>query len=225
LIATLFQSYADTPGNPRVVPFDSDAATGLSSNKVYTHAVDFGNIVHEKPLSINGVEFFTTAAANMTGDKTPRGCGWENFPPNPNHPDPEKTMLAISTPAGENVRDLLLGHTWGLANKVMRLTDLKPGSEYELRIFNRVYGGGRKRGCTFIFIPDEDDENSPRVVFSYNQDDQSVKDNMIVYRYRAGASGKLGIYMEPWDTVYTWHAYGFTNEELPRNTGSDDNVR
>jgi len=208
---------AETTENPRVVPFDSDTATGLSPNKVYTHAVDFGTVKHETPLTVNGIEFFTTAAPTLSGGKTPRGCGWENFPHNPNHPDPEKTMSNIATPTNQNVRALLLGHTWGLADKVMRVTDLKPDTEHELKLYNRVYGQGTKRGCTFVFMPRGEETGTQRDMLTYNQDDHAVRDNMIVYRYRTAGNTKLAIYMEPWDTVYTWHAYGFTNEEIADN--------
>jgi len=221
--ASLVSAYAATAlENPRIVPFDSDAATGISSNKTYTHAVDFGTVQHEAPLTINGVEFFTTTTVTMPGDKTPRGYGWEGFPHAVNHPDPEKTMLVVATPKGEKVRDLLLGHTWSLSNKYMYITDLKPGTEYEVRFYNRVYGAGIKRGNTFVFYPQGTGPDDPRDLFSFNQDDQSVKDNMLVYRYRAGASGKLAIYVECWDTVYTWHCYGFTNEELPQSDKQSD---
>ncbi|MCL1910311.1 MAG: hypothetical protein FWG05_05190 [Kiritimatiellaeota bacterium] len=215
--AVTFAGVLSALENPRIIPFDSDAETGISTNKTYTHAVDFGTLRHDPPLKINGVEFFTTTAPSMPGDKTPRGCGWENFPPNPNHPNPETTMTFASTPTGQCVRLLLTGMTWNLQNKTMRLTDLQPGFEYELRFYNRSYGSAKARGQTFFFKPQGEEPGAVSTPFSFYQDDPETGDNMLVYRYRVGANGKLAIFVEQWDNVYTWHAYGFTNEEMSKN--------
>jgi len=214
-VVSLAAACATLVANPQIVPFNSDAGTGWVGGKNYTHAVNFGR-TGNNPV-VMGVTFMKTTAPTMPASGTTRGYGWENFPPLGNHDG--GSMNQMSTPSsGHGVYDFMIDMIYNLNNQTMRLTVLKPGFEYEARFVNRVWGnGGTDRWQTFTFMPRGEGPGDLREPIEFNQDNTAVRDNMLVYRYRVGANGKLAIHVLPSNTNNSWHCYGFTNEETAKN--------
>ena len=129
---------ANAQDNPRLIPFNSDAGTGLSSEKVYTHAVDFGS--GGGGVVVNGVAFYSTTAATMEDNDpriAPRTGGWENFPPD-GHGGGGMDHIATDANAYPQLRALLNDFNFNRREGTMRVTGLTPGLVYEVRFINRV---------------------------------------------------------------------------------------
>jgi len=184
--------------------FTNDVQTGISPEKRYTHAVSFGT-APTVPV-INGVTFLNTSALNWTG---PDGYGWEGAASSgiPGHPGgyfPNNFIFADTN----GVYHLLNGMNYGDTN--MRLTGLKPGTSYELRIYNRVWqSGSLDRTQTIGFTCDLNHAVTNAIVF--NPD--CLDPNALVYRYVPEGT-ELQIIIRAKGSTQTFHFYGFTNEEI-----------
>ena len=183
--------------NPRLFPFNSDATTGISTNKTYTHTYNFG--VSSGTLTINGVVFTNTTAANNTG--IPQG--WRNFPPD----NASGSESHIATPSGQ-IRELLRSLNFNRASGTMVVTGMEQGKVYEIRFYNRAWGEGADRTQTITFRPDS--ATADKIVF--NPDAAPKTDQVLAYRYTAQASGELGIELNAKISGNTFHVYGFSNE-------------
>jgi len=201
--------------NPRLIQFWDDASTEISTIKTYTHVVNFGRNNNYANAVVNGVPFHKTTAATGNMPAPRQHYGWENFPPTNTHDGGSTNNVA--SPVNSGIHNVLFDMIYALPNnETMCVTGLQPGFIYEIRFFNRVWGtGGNDRWQTFTFMPNDEDPGDPNNDFIYfNQDDTTLKDNMLAYQYKAGTNGVLAIRVVARNTGNSWHCYGFTNEEV-----------
>ena len=184
--------------------FTNDAGTGISSNKVYTHKLDFGT--RSSPATvINGVTFdkVTTVSGTLNG------YGWVNFPPLAHGGNSPEGLHGVATNSG--IYNLLYDMDYGLqfpGSATMQLTGLTPGKRYEVRFYNRAWGWNGGRTQTLTFDPDGSGPISESITF--NPD--ALDPNFIAYRYTA-ASSTLAITVQSAYNNSTYHLYGLSNEE------------
>ena len=189
---------ATAQSNPQLIPFASDAETGISTSKVYTHAVNFGTA--SGTLAINGVTFINSNSANNNAQ-----IGWRGFPPSAASGSDQH----INTPAGNAIRTLLTSLNYNINNGTMVVTGLTPEILYEIRFYNRSWTGSfNDRLTRLTFKPDDLTSDA----YQINADASKI-DTILAYRYRASASGELQIVINQLNSSGTYHLYGFSNEK------------
>jgi autotransporter-associated beta strand protein len=164
-----------------IVPLTSDAATGLSTSKTYSHLIDFGN---QSPATINGVTF-TKGAANGTGTDYsgfPNGNGFANWNEWTNALPPETCSGLLSL-----LYDMNYNSNW-----TGQLTGLTPGAIYEVTLYFRAWdppSSTQERRCLYQFYSTASAFPDTSVIYA----SQPNSANAIVYRYMAPANGTLKI--------------------------------
>src|SRR5262249_49792754 len=148
------------------VPISTDANSGISTGKSYTHKLDF--IADGSPATVNGVAFTAAGTSGSVG-----GFGW-NLTGTPNvisEPPPVAPPATFTDPNG--IYKLLSHFYYGTfgPNEVITLPGLPPGTRYELRLYNRLWGGPPARTQTVTF--DEDGPGPASTVFVFDQDGMS----------------------------------------------------
>ena len=183
--------------------FTSDADCGISSNKNYTHLLDFGSNGNQS--TVNGVAFNKVSATSGSfGD-----FGWSGMPPNP-HAGGEAGSIGVSP--FEGIYKLIYDMNYNLADGTMYITGLTIGKWYELRLYNRRWAATENnRTQTFTFDPDGAGPISDAITFNPDSADPMPNDNYLGYRYLA-ASTQLAINVHK-DGLGTYHIYGLSNEE------------
>ena len=199
------------PPNPvtnliRTVFFTNDVSSEISSDKVYTHLLDFGN--RTPTAVINGIAFTrVTTAAGSVGS-----YGWSNFPPT-SHNGSDLSGYA-NIPADSGIFDLLYdmdyGHSFPGA-ATMRLIGLTPGKRYEVRLYNRSWAKNLDANRDQIITFDPDGNGPISETITINPD--RMLPNYLGYRYTAQSS-ELAITVQSVYTNQTYHLYGLTNEEI-----------
>lgn len=182
----------------------TDAATGLSPSKSYTHLIDFG---HRPVATINGVTF-TQGAANGTGDSYggfPNGNGYSNWN--------DWTNL-IAGVESSGLRDLLYDMNYA-GSYTAWIDGLTPGAVYELRLYHRPWDSStstQERRCLYKFYGCSESVADTQIIFGAQPNPPSV----VVYRYIAPASGKISYYCDAVAIGGNVHngIYAFSNEEL-----------
>jgi hypothetical protein len=112
--------------NPEIVPFVGDSQTLLRPDRVYTHALDFGE--RQNYPIVNGVQFTSTRG---------NGPGWRGFPDGvfgfqePNN---------ILSPSDSGIYQVLGDFNYGISNGSIYFDNLTPGKVYEVRFYHRVFG-------------------------------------------------------------------------------------
>lgn len=196
----------------RVFAFSGDADSGLSTNKTYTHLLDFPD--NGSPATVNGVEF---VPAGMSGSTN--GYAWSVTGHSPSNSWNEAP--ADSTRTG--IDRLLWDFQYGGTDYTLTLSGLTPGQSYEARLYFRSFGGvnpGSPRKLTFFFSSGAAFIGS---VF-FNPDAQFSR-SLLCCRYTADASGALSIRVLVHNSGHTCHVYGLSNEqtvapEPPRPTAT-----
>lgn len=184
----------------RVAPFSNDADCGLSTNKTYTHLLDFPD--NGNPATVNDVAFLS---AGMSGSTN--GYSWSvsgNAPASAwNDPPNDSTRTGIDR--------LLWDFQYGGTDYTLTLSGLTPGQSYETRLYFRSFGGvspNSPRKLTFFF--------SAGTAFlgsvNYNPDAQYTR-SILGCRYTADAAGALSIRVLVHNSGHTCHVYGLSNEE------------
>ncbi len=185
--------------NPRLIAFNSDATTGISTNKLYTHAHNFG--VASGTLVINGVTFTNTTATASSVDQQ---YGWRSFPGST-----ANNNNNIVTPTGNQIRTLLNSLNYGISSGTMYITGLEAGVLHEIRFYNRAWEAGYNRNQRITFRPN----GTTADAIEFNPDATPVTDQILVYRYTAQESGELAIQLTQLGGG-TYHVYGFSNEKV-----------
>jgi hypothetical protein len=168
----------------------SDAGSGLSSNKTYTHALDFGATTGTQV--INGVTFTRVSAASGTG-YTLSGT----FSPYAGaaHPYADGGMSNLLTDFSVCTD----------STNVLTLSGLTPGKTYSVRVYYRPWSAPRSVTVTFngdggdsALLLDEDAGSAAHFLkYNFTASGSSVAIAMV----RAGAAG--------------WHLFGVSCEERP----------
>ncbi len=181
--------------NPQVIPFYGDDESRITTNRVYTHALDLGDQGGD-PF-VNGVQF---KSVNNGNNGSHNGYGWRGVPPNPFPFQTDKTFA----PLGSGIANVLGDFCYGISNNSIYLDNLTPGIVYEARFYHRFFGGGRPQTLTFIPGPGIADE----IDFD---PDAHERAEMVVYRYTAGATS-LQVHCYSKKPGDTYHISGLVNE-------------
>nr|MBP7637848.1 autotransporter-associated beta strand repeat-containing protein [Kiritimatiellia bacterium] len=193
-----------------IVPLTSDAATGLSTSKTYSHLIDFGN---QSPATINGVAFIQ-GAANGTG------TGYSGFP-NGNWYDGFNSWTNTLPPETcSGLRQLLRDMNYA-GNWTGQLTGLTPGAIYEVTLYFRAWDAPpstQERRCLYQFYSTSASLADTAIVYA----SQPNSANALVYRYMAPASGTLKIAVSAVATSGNVQSgcFGLSNERLAASAGT-----
>ena len=206
LMAGVWQGSTSLAANSRFIAFNSDASTEISTNKVYTHCLDFGRATGDYTNTvINSVAFTNVSSVSGTTTGTDGLLyGWSGFP---SKSDAMGQASVIRTPAGNNIRNVLYDANYGLASGTLKLTGLTPGQKYEVRFYNRTWQAG-SRYQTFTFQPGTAAEES----IYFNEDDNDG-DKILACAYVADANGELSVGVLA-AGVGSYHLYGISNEKI-----------
>jgi fibronectin-binding autotransporter adhesin len=196
----------NTPTNtgPYFVAITSDADCDISTDKDYTHLLDFGSNANK--AIVNGVAFTKTTATSGSIN----GYGWSGMPTS-YHNGSNASSIGVAT--DQDIYNLIYDMNYGLRDGTMKLTGLTVGRMYEIRLYNRRWEPDFKdREQTFTFDPDGTGPISD--VITFNPDDNTVtpNDNYLGYRYLA-ATNELAIIIDSHNENDTYHLYGLSNEE------------
>ncbi len=172
------------------VVFNSDAGTGISNTKTYTHALDFADGPN---IAINGVNFIS---AGLTGEVTPGGPGWSLTGASP-------AAGNGATTATGDISRLLTNFYYGGDPANLTLTGLTPGVTYESHLYQRRWGGDR----TQLFTISAGSGTGTMLFDS----DLSGSASYIPLRYTANGSGTATITTNMVGAG-TYHWYGMSNE-------------
>ncbi len=172
------------------VVFNSDAGTGISNTKTYTHALDFADGPN---IAINGVNFIS---AGLTGEVTPGGPGWSLTGASP-------AAGNGATTATGDISRLLTNFYYGGDPANLTLTGLTPGVTYESHLYQRRWGGDR----TQLFTISAGSGTGTMLFDS----DLSGSASYIPLRYTANVSGTATITTNMVGAG-TYHWYGMSNE-------------
>ena len=193
-----------------IVPLTSDAATGLSTSKTYSHLIDFGN---QAAATINGVAFIQ-GAANGTGtgySGFPNGNGYDGFNAWTNTLPPE-TCSGLR----QLLRDMNYAGDW-----TGQLTGLTPGAIYEVTLYFRAWDAPpstQERRCLYRFYSASAALADAAIIYA----SQPNSANAIVYRYMAPSSGTLKIAVNAVATSGNVQSgcFGLSNERLAAASGT-----
>jgi len=189
-----------------------DADSGIVSNRVYTHAIDFGSA---GTATVNGVVFGTDVNVAAGGRAN---SGARTYGPNPHAGTPPPAVTGGITNLFRDFR--FNGPDLGY----VELTGLTPGNMYDLRFYDRAwdyeahvrtyYAGYDLGGDGSVeFTTPKIDQNRATLVPPWLSSNVSWA---VSYVYRADASGKIRVIIDlADDSTGTYHLYGLTNEELP----------
>jgi hypothetical protein len=216
-VAVVILGLMTTSANAGVISYvqiTNDADCGISTDKTYTHKLDFGT--GSPGALINGVQFDAyNAAANGTlnfNREVSSGFLYDHAG-NGNH-NVSGSLVALMTDMYYN-GDNAVGEstTWTLSG-------LTAGHTYSTRIYSRQWGAGNDRTATIVFDPDGagpiSDSTGP-----INQDDASASPPgftngndayYINYQFTAVAGQDLVITATQNLFNQSWHLYGLTNE-------------
>ena len=197
-------------GGVRIKVIRTDAATGISPAKDYTHLLSFGPTA----ATVNGVTFPSANATSGTvtgSDGLP--YGWMNAPGTPN--TGTGNLAADTTEPNQQLNTLIssMRHPGSGAPSSVTLTGLTDGESYELTFFSRHWSDfnfSRLARLTFI----TDGSGVPTLPFIFNTESPSV--NVITFRYTLTGTNAVTLTLSnPPGESRTLHLYALTNERLP----------
>jgi len=202
----------DYPGlrTVSIVPLTSDADTGISSSKTYSHLIDFGN---QGATAINGVAFTLGASTGTGTDYSgfPNGNGYSGW-------NAWTNDLPLETCAG--LRSLLYDMNYA-GNWTGQLTGLTPGAIYEITLYYRAWDAPpstQERRSLYQFYSTSSSLPDTSIVYA----SQPNSANAIVYRYMAPSSGTVKIAVTAVATSgnVASGCFGLSNERLAAAAGS-----
>jgi len=216
-VAMAIMGLMTTSANAGVISYvqiTNDADCGISTDKIYTHKLDFGT--GSPGALINGVQFDAyNAAANGTlnfNREVSSGLLYDHAG-NGNH-NVSGSLVALMTDMYYNGDNAVGGST------TWTLSGLTAGQTYSTRIYSRQWGAGNDRTATIVFDPDGagpiSDSTGP-----INQDDASASPPgftngndayYVNYQFTAVTDQDLVITATQNLFNQSWHLYGLTNE-------------
>jgi hypothetical protein len=203
-IASAFEHFlSPIPGTMNIYPFSSDAETGISSDKTYTHAVNLGAASTGETI-VNGVPFI-----NASGDGEVNGYGWIGVEGNLHGGG---NTSAIGTPSTEAVYALINPFIFEARSEYIILTNLTPDTVYDFRIYTRSWDLGKTRKVLFTLFPDYHLSPSWQVDMDNTFGDGLACDSVISFCYKADAEGSVKLKRVSQTYGATHHFYAFSNE-------------
>jgi len=203
--------YAVTNG-PHFVKITSDADSGISRDKRYTHLLDFGG--NAALATVNGVTFDKERSIN--GPLC--GHSWVNAPASSSHAGGNTGLIGV--PSSEGIFNLLNDFCYNgpyAPSSIFALTGLTTGKWYEVRFYHRRWGE-RPRNATLTFDPDGAGPISDAISFNSDSPFDQPNDNYLAYRYFA-LTDRLTVAITCPNTD-KYHIYGLSNEEVPDALGA-----
>ena len=189
----------------------SDDDCGISTDKTYTHAIDFGTHT-PRVTDLNGVPFLSTSATSGTCTGTDGASyGFSDIPPT-GHGGNGFTAIADT---GSKLHHLLYGMNYAHRNAAFELNGLNPHKTYELRIYQRAYSVNNTRQVILGFITNDDGRIDHHFYYSADATNTAY---YVAYRYRPSPAGKLRVRSTPIAEANSLHLYALTNEEVPDTT-------
>ena len=185
---------------PRIT---GDADSGFSTNKTYTHLVNFP-LGSQVPV-INGVTVNNTGSWAWGG--TPPGTAWGK--------DTDSTATGYAR--------MVYRFNYGSADFSVTLSGLTPGKLYDWRIYFRNFATGNRN---VVFVFSRGGEEIDRVTWNPDKDENGSGQpyTAVGCRYVAGADGKVTVRVISLVSVDKCHFYGFSNELLGDFSGTQDVV-
>ena len=204
-------------GTISLVTLTTDASTGISPAKTYTHLLDFGTSTSN--CIINGVVITKVSTASGTVGS----YGWSGFPAGGTYMVFNDWTNNIPPATGVGLRALLYDMVYNGANYTVKLTGLTPGAAYEFRLYLRTWDGRANtadRTARFDFLTDASATPVASVTFDMNHSDPTA----MVFRYVAATSE---LTLKTYATVNNNYPgfYGITNEKLADAPASLDTGR
>ncbi|MDP6525987.1 MAG: Ig-like domain-containing protein [Kiritimatiellia bacterium] len=192
-----------------------DADSDISSNKTYTHALDFGT--GTPGALINGVQFnaYNNAAnGTLSFNRTISSGGLSDHGGNGNH-NVSGSLVNLLTDMYYNGNNAAAGTT------TWTLSGLTAGTVYDTRIYVRQWAVNSDRLVTLVFDPDGPGGVSDSTGLISEDDATSVgmaagnDAYYISYIFTAVAGQDLEITATQNNINESWHLYGVSNEEIP----------
>ena len=195
----------------------TDAATGISTSKTYTHAFDFGV---NAPVTINGVVFERGPTANLTAAYTGtsrQGCGYTIS-------DTRAATNISATHAGNDpsaqADGSCVGLLWDMVYHVtpnvgdglqLTLSNLVPLTTYSTRFYYRTWTLPSDASRRFNLSADGESNGDFSDTMSFWEDAGGA--HYLDYTFTADDTNVTFRFVS---TVYNYgmHIYGFTNEVL-----------
>ena len=185
---------------PRI---DGDADSGFSTNKTYTHLVNFP--LGSQVPTINGVSVNNTGT--WSWGATQPSSVWGK--------DADSTATGYAR--------MVYRFVYGSADFNVTLSGLTPGKLYDWRIYFRNFAGGN-RNVMFVFS--RGGEEIDRVTWNpdTNENGEGRPYTAVGCRYVAGADGTATVRVISLVAADKCHFYGFSNELLGDFSGTQDVV-
>ncbi len=185
-------------------PWTSDADSGVSAGKIYTHAVKF--------QATDGALIYAGNGMLFEGDNNNQGTNWRLWNiPYAWGPGGHGTNIAgfganLIGPGG--LTSFVYGDTVSV-HPQLQLTKLIPGTKY----IATFYGKGWETGDRIIDVTADDDPNDLGSTIRVNQDQYGGGNGILLkYRYTAPKSGQVIFTFDEVGNNATWHHYAFSNE-------------
>ena len=205
-----------------IVPFATDAASGISASNTYTHKVDYGR--GNAPALINGVQFtFYGLTANSLGsvDNTPAETEWNIYNESNVLENGMRTAHADDTFSNVGIGAMLndfvypQGATGGMIGsadyQTLTLNGLTPGQTYDFRIYYRPWTAGDNRTVTLSFgYGDSFAETT-----SINEDAGAKTDAHYASFVYTATDSTFTLATAATISTYNWHLFGITNQAVP----------
>lgn len=203
-------------GEVSYIVISSDADSEISSDKDYTHAIDFGT---SGTATVDGVVFVNDI--NVASSDGRANSGSRTYGPSPHAgnapPAVTGNVASVFTDMHYNGSDL----------SYIELTGLTAGNVYDVRLYERAWDF---QGSIRTFYAAYDVGGDGTVEFKtekINQNDPTLTppglagnvSYALSYKYTADSTGKIKVIVDlADDQTGTYHLYGLTNEDL----GPDD---
>ncbi|MFH1884986.1 MAG: discoidin domain-containing protein [Planctomycetota bacterium] len=186
-------------GTFTVSPWTSDADSGISADKIYTHTGKFMGTEGEPFYAGNGVWF--------EGDRDNQGVDWKlsNIP------------HSFGSQHGTNVigsgANLLTFFVYGddpagVVHPILELSNLTKGQKYILMLYAKGFEDSGR-------VVDITADDAPGSAIQIDQDKYGGGNGLLLkYAYTAPGSGKLTLTFDELGSNMSWHHYAFSNEKV-----------
>ena len=185
---------------PRI---NGDADSGFSTNKTYTHLVNFP--LGSQVPTINGVTVNNTGTWSWGG--TQPASSWGN--------DGDSAATGFAR--------MVYRFIYGSADFNITLSGLTPGKLYDWRLYFRNFGTNNRN---VVFVFSRGGEEIDRVTWNPDKDENGTGKpyTAVGCRYVAGADGRVTVRVISLVNADKCHFYGFSNELLGDFSGTQDVV-
>ncbi|MBN1125407.1 MAG: laminin G domain-containing protein [Sedimentisphaerales bacterium] len=199
VVVSLWVSIPIQAGTFSYSPWTSDADSGISAGKTYTHAVKF--------RAADGIPFYAGNGVWFEGDYDNLGTNWRFW----NLPSTYDGGTSNVTGAGANL--LVSFHYGDDDNFIIRpqlvLSELTPGTEYVATF----YAKGWEDSGRLIDVSADDPGDPNDTTIQIDQDLYGGGNGLLLkYQYIAPASGEITFTFKQTQTNLSWHHYAFSNE-------------